>query len=83
MLLAEYDYDTDIAVQRKEAFDDGISIGRNEGIAIGEERGISIGLSQGAHQAKLETAKNALTMHLPIEQVAILTGLSPEEIEKL
>ena len=30
MLLAEYDYDTDIAVQRKEAFDDGVSIGRNE-----------------------------------------------------
>ena len=27
MLLAEYDYDTDIAVQRKEAFDDGISQG--------------------------------------------------------
>ena len=63
MLLAEYDYDTDIAVQRKEAFDDG--------------------LSQGAQQAKLETAKNALTMNLPVEQVAILTGLSVEEIEKL
>jgi predicted transposase/invertase (TIGR01784 family) len=75
MLLAEYDYDTDIAVQRKEAFDDGI--------AIGEERGISIGLSQGAQQAKLETAKNALTMNLSIEQVATLTGLSIEEIEKL
>ena len=27
MLLAEYDYDTDIAVQRKEAFDDGITQG--------------------------------------------------------
>ena len=27
MLLAEYNYDTDIAVQRKEAFDDGISQG--------------------------------------------------------
>ncbi|MEE1290983.1 MAG: hypothetical protein UHW86_08115, partial [Spirochaetota bacterium] len=24
MLLAEYDYDTDIAVQRREAFDDGV-----------------------------------------------------------
>ena len=75
MLLAEYDYDTDIAVQRKEAFDDGFS--------AGEERGISIGLSQGVQQAKLETAKNALTMNLPVEQVAILTGLSVEEIEKL
>ena len=71
MLLAEYDYDTDIAVQRKEAFEDGISIGRNEGITLG------------AQQAKLETAKNALTMNLPVEQVAILTGLSVEEIEKL
>ena len=79
MLLAEYDYDTDIAVQRKEAFDDGVSIGRNEGIAIGEERGIS----KGAQQKAIETAKNALTMNLSIEQVATLTGLSPEEIEKL
>ena len=75
MLLAEYDYDTDIAVQRKEAFDDGI--------AIGEERGISIGLSQGAQQAKLETARKFLAMGLSIEQVADGTGLSVEEIEKL
>ena len=63
MLLAEYDYDTDVAVQRREAFDDG--------------------LSQGAHLKAVETAKNALTMNLSIEQVATLTGLSPEEIEKL
>ena len=83
MLLAEYDYDTDIAVQRRESFEDGISIGRNEGIAIGEERGISIGLLQGEHKKAIETAKNALTMNLPVEQVAILTGLSLEEIEKL
>ena len=67
MLLAEYDYDTDIAVQRREAFEDGISIG----------------LSQGAQQKAVETAKNALTMNLSIEQVATLTGLSVEEIEKL
>ena len=83
MLLAEYDYDTDIAVQRREAFDDGVSIGRNEGIAIGEERGISIGLSQGAQQAKLETAKKFLAMGLSVEQIANGTGLSIEEIEKL
>ena len=79
MLLAEYDYDTDIAVQRKEAFEDGIAIGEK----AGEERGISIGLSQGAQQKAIETAKNALTMKLSIEQVATLTGLSVEEIEKL
>ena len=47
------------------------------------EEGISIGLSQGEKKAKLETARNALTMNLSVEQVAILTGLSVEEIEKL
>ena len=87
MLLAEYDYNTDIAVQRKEAFDDGISIGRNEGIAIGEERGISIGLSQGitqgAHQKAVETAKSMILRNISIDIVAECTGLSPEEIEKL
>ena len=83
MLLAEYDYDTDIAVQRKEAFDDGISIGRNEGIAIGEERGISIGLSQGAYQKAVETAKSMMQRNISIDIVAECTGLSLEEIEKL
>ena len=99
MLLAEYDYDTDIAVQRREAFDDGvmqglsrgISQGRNEGIAIGEkvgeERGISIGLSQGitqgAHQKAVETAKSMKLENMPISMIAHFTGLSPEEIEKL
>ena len=63
MLLAEYDYDTDIAVQRREAFDDG--------------------LSQGAHQKAVETAKNLLSIGFSQKQIASVTGLSPEEIEKL
>ena len=71
MLLAEYDYDTDIAVQRKEAFDDGFS--------AGEERGISLG----AYQKAVETAKNALSMKLTLEQIASLTGLSVEVIQDL
>ena len=75
MLLAEYDYDTDIAVQRREAFDDGIAIGEK----LGEERGISIGLSQ----AKLETAKSMILRNISIDIVAECTGLSVEEIEKL
>ena len=83
MLLAEYDYDTDIAVQRKEAFDDGIAIGEK----VGEERGISIGLSQGISQgekkAKLETAKSMILRNISIDIVAECTGLSVEEIEKL
>ena len=71
MLLAEYDYDTDIAVQRKEAFDDGVSIGRNEGITLGTQ------------QAKLETAKILKSSGVEINIIINSTGLSPEEIENL
>ena len=71
MLLAEYDYDTDIAVQRKEAFEDGISIGRNEGITLGTQ------------QAKLETAKILKSSGVEINIIINSTGLSPEEIENL
>jgi predicted transposase/invertase (TIGR01784 family) len=71
MLLAEYDYDTDIAVQRREAFDDGVAIGEK----VGEERG--------RNEAKLETAKTLLAFGDSIEKVSKVTGLSVEEIEKL
>ena len=71
MLLAEYDYDTDIAVQRREAREEGISIGLSQGI------------TQGEHKKAVETAKKFLAMGLSVEQVATGTGLSPKEIEKL
>ena len=79
MLLAEYDYDTDIAVQRRESFEDGFSAGEERGISIG----LSQGISQGAQQAKLETAKSMILRNISIDIVAECTGLSPEEIEKL
>ena len=79
MLLAEYDYDTDIAVQRKEAFNDGFSAGEERG----RNEGISLGITQGAYQKAVETAKKFLSMGLSVEQVADGTGLSIEEIEKL
>ena len=68
-----------IAIGEKLGEERGITIGRNEGIAIGEERGISLGITQ----AKLETAKNALSMKLTLEQIASLTGLSVEVIQDL
>ena len=63
MLLTEYDYDTDIAVQRQEAYEDG--------------------MEQGSQQAKIETAKNLLSMALSIENIAKATGLSVEEIKSI
>ena len=67
MILTEYDYDTDIAVQREEAY----------------EEGLSKGISQGAEQAKIETAKNLLSEKISVEQVARCTGLPLKTVENL
>ena len=67
MILTEYDYDTDIAVQREEAY----------------EEGLSKGISQGAEQKAVETAKNMLCDKLSVESVSKYTGLTLEEVEKL
>ena len=49
----------------------------------GLKEGITQGISQGSQQAKIETAKNLLTMSLSIENIAKATGLSTEEIQAL
>ena len=66
-------YNLSLAAEKaaKKAREEGISIGRNEGISLG------------AQQAKLETAKTLLAFGDSIEKVSKVTGLSPEEIEKL
>ena len=71
MLVAEYDYDTDIAVQRAEA-------GR---IAFAEGREQVI--SQGSRQAKLETARVLKQLGDPVQKIMQATGLSKEEVEAL
>ena len=72
---------------KQDTYDSGFSAGEEYGIAIGEERGrnegISLGITQGAYQKAVETAKNALSMKLTLEQIASLTGLSVEVIQDL
>ena len=75
MLIAEYDYDVDIAVQREEERE----IALKEGIAQGEAKGFSAG----SHQKALETAKNLLALNLSIENIARVTGLTEAEIKQL
>ena len=71
MLIAEYDYDVDIAVQREEE--------REIALKEGEAKGFS----EGSYLAKLETAKNLLELGLSIENIAKATGLTEAEIEQL
>ena len=71
MLIAEYSYETDIKVQRREAY--------REGLAEGIEQGIE----QGAEQKAIETAKNFLKEGLSVEQVARCTDLPLEKVQEL
>ena len=64
MLLAEYDYDTDIAVQRAEE--------REIAFAEGEARG--------SRQTKLETAKLMKEENLSLDLITKITGLSQAEV---
>ena len=76
---AEYDYDTDIAVQRAEEHE----IAFAEGIERGIEQGIEQGFSEGSYQTKRETAVAFKRLGIDIAKIAEGTGLSVEEIEKL
>ena len=91
ILMTEYNYATDMAVLKEEAYEDGLFAGLEQGLerglATGREEGISIGLEQGlergAYEKALETARSLLSMGLSPEQVAQGTGLSLEVIQKL
>jgi len=67
MIFGEYDREMDIAVNRREA--------REEGLEEGEE----IGMEKG----KLIIAKNLLSKGSTPEFVQEITGLSPEQIAHL
>ena len=73
ILVAEYDYDTDIAVQRAEA-------GRIA-FAEGREQGITQGISQGSHQKALETAKLLKQLGDSVQKIMQVTGLSKADVE--
>ena len=91
ILMAEYDYATDLAVQKEEAYEDGLfaglerglATGREEGITIGLERGLEQGLERGAYQTKLETARSMLSRMLPADLVVDCTSLPLEIVQQL
>ena len=67
MLFGEYDYETDIRVQRREAFEDGLAEG----------------IEQGAEKTKIETAKNLINKNISFETIAECTNLPLEKVQEL
>ena len=45
--------------------------------------GLEEGISQGAEQAKLETARQGIALKLSLEQIVLLSGLPLETVEQL
>lgn len=67
MLIGEYDYDTDIAVQRQES------------LMIGIRQGIE----RGSRQKALETARLMKQYAYPVPEICLITGLTVQEVEKI
>ena len=67
ILMTEYDYATDMAVLKEEAYEDGLFVGREEG----------------AYEKALETAKNLLSEGLAPVMVARCTDLPLETVLEL
>jgi predicted transposase/invertase (TIGR01784 family) len=61
----------------------GIQEGRKEGIEIGVQRGKESGRKEGMTEAKATIARNLLCIGIPVEQVAVATELTIEEIQLL
>ena len=71
MFDMEYDYDTDIAVQREEA------------MRYGLQQGMQRGLQQGMQQAYIQTAKSMLNAGLSADLVAKYVNMPLSEISRL
>ena len=67
MLIAEYSYETDIKVQRREAY----------------REGLAEGIEQGAEQKAIETAKNMIHKNISLETIAECTELPLEKVQEL
>ena len=83
MLVAEYDYDLDMQVQREESYNAGVAQGITQGMAQGMAQGISQGMQRGEAHGFLTTALRMKKANCDFAFISEMTGLSKEEIEKL
>ncbi|MDR2796643.1 MAG: hypothetical protein LBB47_08040, partial [Spirochaetaceae bacterium] len=68
---------------RQEGRQEGRLEGRQEGEKLGELKGRQEGLNEGEKKGRLEVARNLKRIGIPAQQIALGTGFSLEEIEKL
>jgi len=82
--IADADYNRGFSAGEEKGFSTGFSEGKAEGFSEGEEKGFSTGFSEGEIKgitdAKREMAKAMLVKGYPISDIAIISGISEEEI---
>ena len=91
MLVAEYDYEMDIEVQREEAFEEGERLGRMEGERLGRMEGERLGRIEGERLGRdkgellklIELVIKKLKRGDTAEQTAELLEEPPEVIQKI
>ena len=62
---------------------EGIKEGIKEGLQKGLQEGLQKGIEEGKKEASINIAKKMLSTHMPIEQIAELSGLSANEVAEL
>lgn len=99
MLVAEYDYNLDLQVQREECYKKGILEGMQQGMEKGLLNGLQKGLQKGKKEGRLEgkkegrlegkeeermiLARRMKKANFDVSVIQEITKLSSEEIEKL
>jgi flagellar biosynthesis/type III secretory pathway protein FliH len=73
MLITEYDRDMDIAVNRREAWEDGIAEGMERGWENGRENGLAEGMGRGWEKGREESRQYFFEL--------LNQGLTKEEIK--
>ena len=80
-----------IVNSRRESFEsgkaegrkEGLAEGREEGLTQGREEGLTQGREEGEYSAHIKIARKMKAKGKPLAEIAELTGLSEEEIERL
>ena len=92
MLIADYNYELDMEVQREEAreegFEEGRMAGMEKGLAEGMEKGMAEGRVEGIREAQGEEGRKEMILKVysdgkTIAEIANFLGEPVEEIEKI
>ena len=81
--MSRQKYEFDMQRMRARAKQEGRAEGHAEGREEGREEGLEAGREEGRAEEKRETARKLKTLGLPVAQIAEVSGLPPEEIDKL